>query len=563
MPNSESILLPESIGKRVDPVYSKVLQARLSELLHSPADSFPGSQPVSFESKHLVDIEREDYFVCEKSDGVRYLLFFLHSSKGPASFLFSRNKHWYYIPNLLFPIRGRENEYLKDTIMDGELVLDTDVNKKTWRYLIFDLMVINGSPIIQRSFNTRLGMLQQDVIQPFETRMKSISDPEKIPPFTIELKKMERSYGLHVVFDQIPKLKHKSDGIIWTPVKYPYTSGTCEKLLKWKPPELNTVDFRISASWSKEHKPIYTIEVLSNGVTYKFYDYFQPEPALATEWKNHLPDGRIAEFRYDPEWEVTIVEQGYAPTVRKGGWRFLRFRDDKSTANDEVVVKKILNSIRDGVTKEQLLLCMDRVRAAWKAREKGLPMPPLSSKTSTNSVSPNQRSPSITSITTTNNDYFLDTSSRSNSISEEAVMTKRKTSTEETTRVEEITETIERKKSKHVIVSEIPTTIEQNIPIEEDPQPQNPPPKKKSSSNIHNLLTTSVEPSMHHFSQQPRPVHFINYHAENRQATMGDHVLIIRSESNSEQQATQIDTPQPEPPKRKNSQKSKLDFILN
>lgn len=53
--------------------------------------------------------------------------------------------------------------------------------------------------------------------------------------------------------------------------------------LKWKPPELNTVDFRISAKWSKEHKPIYSIEVLSNGVTYKFYDHFQPEPILATQ----------------------------------------------------------------------------------------------------------------------------------------------------------------------------------------------------------------------------------------------------------------------------------------
>jgi hypothetical protein len=53
--------------------------------------------------------------------------------------------------------------------------------------------------------------------------------------------------------------------------------------LKWKPPELNTVDFRIAARWSKEHKPIYSLEVLSHGVTYKFYDHFQPEPALASE----------------------------------------------------------------------------------------------------------------------------------------------------------------------------------------------------------------------------------------------------------------------------------------
>jgi hypothetical protein len=26
-------------------------------------------------------------------------------------------------------VRGRENEYLKDTLMDGELVLDIDVHK--------------------------------------------------------------------------------------------------------------------------------------------------------------------------------------------------------------------------------------------------------------------------------------------------------------------------------------------------------------------------------------------------------------------------------------------------
>ncbi|KAI8096636.1 mRNA capping enzyme, catalytic domain-containing protein [Halteromyces radiatus] len=359
---------PDHIGKRVDPVYSQTLHARVKELLQYPQNGFPGSQPVSFVSKHLAILEREDYFVCEKSDGIRGLLLFLHSPKGPASFMLDRNQIWYYIPNLLFPVRQRENEYLKDTLMDGELVVDKDQTKKTWRYLIFDLMAVNGQSIVQRSFSTRLGMLQQDVIHPFKNSLRLQSDPNKVPPFTIELKKMERSYGLHLVFDQMTRLRHESDGIIWTPVKCPYVPNICEKLLKWKPPEKNTVDFRINAKWSKDHKPIYSLDVLSH-VTYKFFDHFQPDPDWAFEWKDQPPDGRIAEFRYDPNWQVTIVEQGYAPVTRTGGWRFVRFRDDKDAANEENDVKRILNSIQDGVSKEQLLAHMETIRDAWKARE--------------------------------------------------------------------------------------------------------------------------------------------------------------------------------------------------
>ncbi|KAI9289283.1 hypothetical protein BC943DRAFT_333658 [Umbelopsis sp. AD052] len=334
-------ILNDSIAKRVDPVYSKTLQGRVQELLKIHHDGFPGSQPVSFETKHLIDLQREDYFVCEKSDGVRYLMFATQTPKGPATFLLDRNRSWFFIPHLLFPLRGKDNEYHNETLMDGELVMDIDENK----------------------------MLQQEVIQPLH------NSPKKGAPFKVELKKMERSYGLALVFDQMTRLKHASDGVIFTPVKLPYTTGTCEKLLKWKPAEMNTVDFRIAVKWSKEHKPIYSLEVVAQGKNYKPYDHLQLETETALEWKKSVPDGKIGEFRYDPEWNVTIVEPGYAPTKRKGGWRFVKFRDDKELANDEQVVKKILKSIQDGVTKEQLLAHMEDIRTAWKAREKGIPMP--------------------------------------------------------------------------------------------------------------------------------------------------------------------------------------------
>lgn len=47
---------------------------------------------------------------------------------------------------------------------------------------------------------------------------------------SVELKKMERCYGLHIIFDQIPKLHHASDGVVFTPVRLPYIPGTSPRL---------------------------------------------------------------------------------------------------------------------------------------------------------------------------------------------------------------------------------------------------------------------------------------------------------------------------------------------
>ncbi|SAM03346.1 hypothetical protein [Absidia glauca] len=391
--------LLDSFGERVDQGYSHTLLTRVKALLQLTDNNnsgFPGTQPVSFEMKHFALLEREDYFVCEKSNGIRCLLFFVHSPKGPASFMLDRKQRWYFIPELLFPVRGRDGEYLKDTLMDGELVVDNDPNsntKKSLRFLIFDLMVMNGMSLTHRSFSTRLGVLQQDVIQPLKLHLRSPSEATKArPPFTLELKKMERSYGLHLVFEQIAKLRHDSDGIIWTPVNCPYVPGVCDRLLEWKPPENISLNFKINAKWNNDHKPIYSLNVLSH-LTYKFFDHFQPDSDWTMQWKDLPPEGRIAEFRYDSLRQVTIVEQGYAPTTKTGGWRFIRFCDDKDAANQEVDAKKTINSIQYGVSKEQLLAHLEHIRDAWKIREQGLPPPTRSMvvSTSVSSAATNQQ----------------------------------------------------------------------------------------------------------------------------------------------------------------------------
>jgi len=52
-------------------------------------------------------------------------------------------------------------------------------------------------------------------------------------------------------------------------------------------------------------------------------------------------------------------------------WRMMRFRDDKPNGNHSSVVDNIIDSILDGVEKEDLLARSNAIRTAWKARASG------------------------------------------------------------------------------------------------------------------------------------------------------------------------------------------------
>ena len=91
-----------------------------------------------------------------------------------------------------------------------------------------------------------IGRLKSNVVDPYNALLKRRGDaPGPRPPFTIEMKKVEKSYGLKLVLDSIEHLQHANDGLIFTSAVAPYTLGTCEKMLKWKPPEMNSIDFKV------------------------------------------------------------------------------------------------------------------------------------------------------------------------------------------------------------------------------------------------------------------------------------------------------------------------------
>ncbi|KAJ3076333.1 Dcp1p-Dcp2p decapping enzyme complex alpha subunit, partial [Quaeritorhiza haematococci] len=245
-------MLPDVPGEKIDQPQLGKLRSYVAGLLGlnpHKSERFPGAQPISFAKKHFDDLENEDFFVSEKADGIRLLLFTNPNpaTKLPESFLIDRKNNYFHL-DLWFPQQNDLRKAHFDTVLDGELVLDQEKDgKKTLWFLLFDCIVVDGKSLMDRPYHKRLGHLREMILKPFQQLQAKDPKYSAKHPFRMGLKKLELSYGLERVFEQIELLKHKSDGIIFTSKDAPYSTGTCDKMLKWKPSEENTVDFKIDA----------------------------------------------------------------------------------------------------------------------------------------------------------------------------------------------------------------------------------------------------------------------------------------------------------------------------
>ncbi|KAK9722691.1 Dcp1p-Dcp2p decapping enzyme complex alpha subunit [Basidiobolus ranarum] len=357
-------VIPDIPGRPVERELEQQLRQEVGKLLGASPQRFPGAQPISFGNEHLYQLEREDYFVCEKSDGVRCLIYMrINSQKQPETFLIDRKNKYRLVRELKFPIPDDSTftKFHHQTIIDGEIILDKeDDGKITPRFLAFDLLAIAGKAVIDKPFSKRLGYLRNHVCGPFNHMLKKDPNLSRFMPFTVEAKKMERSYGLEMILKvEVPKLKHESDGLIFTGVDADYHIGTCEKMLKWKPPNENSIDFKLVVEPQGNGKPNFNLHVWKGGREYEFFAQLGLTDDEWIRFRNNRTklDGRIVEVTYD---------ETHLPPYK---WKFLRFRDDKLHGNHNSVVEKIVKSIEDGVESETLIEHCPAIRSAWKARE--------------------------------------------------------------------------------------------------------------------------------------------------------------------------------------------------
>lgn len=400
-PLGHAASVPNVPGRKIeDQQQLSFLREHVRELCRLKHARFPGAQPVSFEKSSIGLLQSEDYWVCEKSDGQRVLiLIVIPSSTGIQEvFLIDRKNEYYKVEGIVFPHHmpkdpevARVNGMRNHTLMDGELVIDTDANgKQKLVLLLFDLIVLDRELLANRPLSKRYGRLKSYVYPPYVDYLKRNPAAAARRPFDVQVKKMDLAYGIQMVlFETVPNLLHGNDGLIFTCLNSGYVMGTDPKILKWKPPNENTIDFKLILRFPPDLErdprgnlpnlsamPFFELHQYlgdsSSNDDYEFFDELWVEPE---EWRQMVESGEQFDDRIvECVWTVD-PQPATEPYLSRGlslppRWRMMRIRDDKHHGNHRSIVEKILKSIRDGVDADELVSAAPAIRAAWKTPQR-------------------------------------------------------------------------------------------------------------------------------------------------------------------------------------------------
>ena len=194
-------------------------------LLNLKYPVFVGAQPETLQKNKIAQLYKQTYSVTDKADGDRCFMYI--DDKGFA-LLLDANVDKICKTNL------QSGKY-SNCIIDGERVNHAGVIT----FMAFDVLAINGVDI---RGNDKYHL---------EARLDNLTSiVSSIPCTNMYSVEMKTFYfknvflGSQVILETADKKSYKNDGLIFTPMNEPYPlTRKWGGLLKWKPAELNTIDF--------------------------------------------------------------------------------------------------------------------------------------------------------------------------------------------------------------------------------------------------------------------------------------------------------------------------------
>ena len=291
------------------PLFNHILTFLHTTWGTSNQNFFPGPQPCSIERKNFGTLKKNEYVVCEKTDGIRHVCVCTMFEQKKMCVLVTRSQDMYLAPmNILKPM-------FDGTILDGELVKTSD--GAGWLYMVYDCLMTNGIPCAQRHLKERLALAEVFV----DGIMKVKKDP-----FAFKMK----TFWPLSEFSEFQKstFPYATDGIVFTPVHEPVRSGTHETMFKWKPRDENTIDFLFRLTGIQTKK--WSMYVQEKGKM-----IFESELAVGQELEGTV-DGSIVECQYqhgeEPRW-----------------WKPLNIRRDKTHPNNRRTFYRTLVNIAENI----------------------------------------------------------------------------------------------------------------------------------------------------------------------------------------------------------------------
>ncbi|OIW20949.1 hypothetical protein TanjilG_25944 [Lupinus angustifolius] len=182
-------------------------------------------------------------------------------------------------------------------------------------------------------------MLEKEVIEPRNHERQHIYQSRNpyyrydLEPFRVRRKDFWLLSTVNKLLKEfIKRLSHEADGLIFQGWDDPYVPRTHEGLLKWKYAELNSVDFLFEVDGDRQ-----LLYINDRG-------------------KKRLMEGNTVAFGDDSDpsfYSGKIIECSRNPETQE--WVFLRIRTDKSAPNEFNTYKKVMRSIKDNITQDDLL----------------------------------------------------------------------------------------------------------------------------------------------------------------------------------------------------------------
>lgn len=291
--------------------------------------SFPGAQPVSMDLSNIQLLAAHRYKVSWKADGCRYMLYIEDEDN---IFFLERNLQLWRVHGLKFPRIEDLNMHLTDTLLDGEMVTDDYNGKKIPKYLIYDVISLNGNIVAKQNFEKRLAKIMGVIVEARRRAKQANIIPRDGEPFKVGEKGFYELHFSKKTWDL--KVTHEKDGLIFQPVDEFYTGGTCPGILKWKPPHLNSIDFKLIVREERQ-----------NGCLPETFAFLHVSNRADPIEKFRL-DGERASYR---QYHNKVVEM-----VHQGKWIVIRERADKPHANSFETAAATFKTIKHPVTEQYL-----------------------------------------------------------------------------------------------------------------------------------------------------------------------------------------------------------------